>query len=148
MYFIDPSLVDEFWKDPKRVDEHFATFGVTNVRHFLMTTQQFVETAIYRGLDEIGIAFIDGYHSEEQACFDYEAFEHLISPGGVTLFHDSLRVSTAGIYGPDRAYERRVRFFIDRLKQNPELQVFDLPYSPGLTLVRKSECQLLDSESP
>ncbi len=55
----------------------------------------------------------------------------------MALFHDSIRVSTARIYGPERAYERRVKFFIDQLKQDPARQVFDLPFLPGLTLVRK-----------
>ena len=139
VYFIDPSLVDDFWKDPDRVRRHFESFGVTNIRHFLMTTQQFVETVDYHSLTDVGIAFIDGYHTEEQARFDYEAFENLITPDGMSLFHDSIRVSTVQIYGPERAYERRVKFFIDQLKQNPALQVFDLPFSPGLTFVRKCE---------
>ena len=102
-----------------------------------MTTQQFVETADYRSLTDVGIAFIDGYHTEEQARFDYEALEHLITSDGMALFHDSIQVSTARLYGTERAYERRVRFFIDQLKQDPALQVFDLPFSPGLTLIRK-----------
>src|SRR5262245_1136215 len=44
VYFIDPSLVDDFWKDAARVRDHFASYGVTNIQHFLMTTQQFVES--------------------------------------------------------------------------------------------------------
>src|SRR5947208_14432756 len=32
--FIDPSFVDDFWKDPQAIAGHFARFGVTNVRHF------------------------------------------------------------------------------------------------------------------
>ena len=68
--FIDPSLIDDFWCDPVRVREHFARFGVTNVRHFLMTTQQFVKTPERKSLGALGMVFIDGYHSEEQARFD------------------------------------------------------------------------------
>ncbi len=147
VYFVDPSLVDDFWKDPERVRTHFKELGVTNIRHFLMTTQEFVETEDYRSIREIGIAFIDGYHTEEQSQFDYEAVEHLISPGGITLFHDSMLISTARIYGPERAYERRVKFFIDQLKNDPTLSVFDLPYSPGLTLVRKCGDDLLESDA-
>src|SRR5262249_46643512 len=33
--FIDPSLVDDFWKEPQAVTAHFARFGVTNVTHYL-----------------------------------------------------------------------------------------------------------------
>jgi hypothetical protein len=70
VHFVDPSFVDEFWKDAHTVQEYFATFGVTNIRHHLMTTQQFIETEVYRELRSIGIVFIDGHHSEEQARFD------------------------------------------------------------------------------
>src|SRR5437868_8053364 len=31
--FIDPSLVDDFWKDPQSVRAHFADFDVPNVEH-------------------------------------------------------------------------------------------------------------------
>lgn len=136
--FIDPSLVDDFWKDPGAVREHFAQFGVTNIEHFLMTTQQFVETDTYRSLDETAIVMVDGYHTAQQARYDYEAFQHLVPPQGVILLHDSLSLSMANLYGPDRAYQRTVKFFVEQLKAEPQLQVLDLPFAGGLTLVRKS----------
>ena len=40
--FIDPSFVDDFWTDVERVREYFQSFGVKNIRHFRMTTQEFV----------------------------------------------------------------------------------------------------------
>jgi predicted O-methyltransferase YrrM len=138
VYFIDPSLVDGFWKDPKAVAEHFAGLGVRNVRHFHMTTQQFVQTEAYRSLEPVGMVFVDGYHSEEQARFDYEAFQGRLAPNGIMLFHDSVRVRTSRIYGPDRHYEHRVKCLMDSLKQDAGLQVFDLPVFDGITLVRKA----------
>lgn len=135
--FIDPSFVDDFWKDPHTVRNYFTSFGVTNVEHFLMTTQQFVESEVYRALGKVGIVFVDGYHSEEQARFDYEAFEGLLSRRGVILFHDSVRIFKSWIYGEDRVYECRVKCLIDELKNDPSLQVFDLPFDRGVTLVRK-----------
>lgn len=141
IWFIDPSLVDDFWQDPPAVQKYFADFGALNVAHFPMTTQQFVLTEEYRSLDEIGIVFIDGYHSEEQARFDYEAFEGRVSSEGVVLFHDSVRIRTSRMYGPDQLYEHRVKCFIDTLKNNSELQVFDLPFGDGVTLVRKASAR-------
>jgi predicted O-methyltransferase YrrM len=41
------------------------------------------------------------------------------------------------MYGADRPYEHRVKCFVDKLKDDPGLQVFDLPFSDGITLVRK-----------
>jgi predicted O-methyltransferase YrrM len=138
VYFIDPSLVDGFWKDPQAVAKHFAGLGVTNIRHFRMTTQEFVQTDTYRSLASVGMVFVDGYHSEEQARFDYEAFRDRLAPNGVMLFHDSVRVRTSRMYGADRLYEHRVKCLMDSLKQDARLQVFDLPCFDGVTLVRRA----------
>jgi predicted O-methyltransferase YrrM len=83
------------------------------------------------------MVFIDGYHSEEQARFDYQTFEGLLDPDGVILLHDSVRCEISRIYGTERVYERRVKCFIDELKRDTRLQVFDLPFDQGITLVRK-----------
>jgi len=138
LWFIDPSLVDDFWKDPEAVQRHFSERGVKNIRHFLMTTQQFAVSESYRLLGEVGLVFIDGYHSEEQARFDYATFENHLSPEGIILLHDSAVVRTSRMYGDDRAYEHRVKCFVDELKKDARLQVFDLPFGRGVTMVRKS----------
>lgn len=135
--FIDPSLVDDFWKDPSAVLAFFERFRARNIEHFLMTTQQFALSEAYRSLGEVGIVFIDGYHSEEQARFDYETFRDRLSVEGIFLFHDSVRVRTSRMYGPDRIYEHRVKYFVDTLRQDRSLQVFDLPFGDGITLVRR-----------
>lgn len=138
VYFVEPSLVDDFWKDPGAVAAHFAGLGVRNVRHFLMTTQQFVASEVYRSLHSVGIVFIDGYHSEEQARFDYQSFAGRLASDGIVLFHDSIRIRSSKMYGPDRVYEHHVKDFIDTLKRDPALQVFDLPFFDGVTMVRKA----------
>jgi len=138
VWFIDPSLVDDFWKQPLAVQKFFGDLDVRNVRHFLMTTQEFVTSEQYRSLREVGIVFIDGYHSEEQSLFDYQAFEPKLSPEGFILFHDSVRVRTSHMYGPGRPYEHRVKDVIDRLKRHPDMQVVDFPFGDGVTFVRKA----------
>jgi predicted O-methyltransferase YrrM len=139
VYFVDPSFVDEFWREPAKVREHFASFGVTNVEHFLMTTQDFIESEAYRSLDQVGIVFIDGHHTEEQARFDYQAFAGLVPPDGLVLFHDSVQIVESPIYGRERTYECRVKCFIDELREDSRLQILDLPFASGLTLVRKQD---------
>jgi predicted O-methyltransferase YrrM len=136
--FIDPSFVDDFWKDPRQVRAYFAGLGVNNIRHFLMTTQQFVQSEAYRELPPVGIVFVDGYHSEEQTRFDYEAFQDRLAPDGIVLFHDSGRVRKSKLYGADRVYEYGVKEFLATLKKDPRLQVFDLPWFDGVTLVRRA----------
>lgn len=136
--FIDPSLVDDFWKDAPAVHSYFAGYGIENIDHHLLTTQQFVESKAYRTLGEVGIVFVDGFHSEEQARFDFEAFEPLLAANGFVLFHDSARIRMSKFYGADRQYEHRVKVFVDRLKTRGDLQVLDLPFSAGVTLVRRA----------
>jgi predicted O-methyltransferase YrrM len=136
--FIEPSLVDAHWADPRRVREHFARYDVANIDHHRVTTQQFVESEEYRELGEVGIVFIDGYHTAEQARFDYEAFAHLVPKNGLVLFHDSVESGTSILYGEERHYERTVRLFVDELKREPSLQVLDLPFCGGLTIVRRA----------
>jgi predicted O-methyltransferase YrrM len=139
LWFIDPSLVDDFWKDPQAVQQYFSEFGVKNIRHFLMTTQQFAASDHYCSLGEVGLVFIDGYHSEEQARFDYATFENHLSREAIVLLHDSAIVRTSRMYGDDRLYEHRVKCFVDELKRDARLQVFDLPFDRGVTMVRKLE---------
>ena len=135
--FIDPSMVDDFWKEPAAVERWFRDAGVSNVRHYAMTTQEFVQTQAYRDLAPVGILFVDGYHSLEQVRFDYETFRGKLAPEAITLFHDSIRVRTSRMYGDDRPYEHRVKDLMDALKRDAGLQVLDLPYGDGLTLVRR-----------
>lgn len=134
---VDPSLVDDFWKDANAVAEHARGLGVENFRHHLATTQDFVQTDAYHQMGEVGLVFIDGYHSAEQARFDYRAFESRLAPRGVVLFHDSMIVRPSEIYGAEQRYEIRVKDFIDELKRDPTLQAFDVPFGTGLTMVRK-----------
>lgn len=136
VHFIDPSMVDDFWTDAARVEAHFASHGLSNIRHYLATTQQFVGAPAFGELQSIGMVFIDGYHTEEQARFDYEAFQGRLSVNAIVLFHDSIRERSSRIYGEDRAYLHTVKRFVDALKRDPGLQVFDLPFGDGVTLVR------------
>lgn len=136
--FIDPSLVDGFWREPAAVQAHFEKFGLTNIEHHAMTTQDFVQSETYRALTEVGLVFIDGHHSYELARLDYEAFAPLVSPKGALLFHDSIRVRFSRFYGADKAYEHRVCELMAELRRDLRWQVFDLPFGDGVTLVRRA----------
>jgi predicted O-methyltransferase YrrM len=135
--FIDPSFVDDFWKDPEAVRAHFATYGVDNIRHFLMTTQAFAESDACRSLGPVGMVFVDGHHSVEQARFDYETFADRLTPDGMALFHDTGWYRVSRMHGPDRTYQHTVKDYVDSLKSDPGLQVFDIPFGDGVSVVRK-----------
>jgi predicted O-methyltransferase YrrM len=137
--FIDPSLVDGFWSDPVAVAAHFRAHDADNIRHHRATTQDFVQTEAFRSLGPVGLLFVDGLHTAEQARFDHEAFRDRLTPEAAVLFHDSVRVRTSRIYGEDRPYEHRVKDYMDELRGNATLQVFDLAVADGLTLVRRRE---------
>jgi predicted O-methyltransferase YrrM len=142
VHFIDPGLVDEFWRDSQRAREHFAQFGIGNIQHHLATTQEFVETDAYRELDEIGLVFIDGYHTAQQAKFDFEAFAGKLAPGGMILLHDSVQRKVSTIYGPGREYLHTVADYVTELKQQAAWQVFDLPFGDGVTMVRRANAAI------
>jgi predicted O-methyltransferase YrrM len=136
--FIDPSLADDFWRDPARTDAYFRGFGLGNIQHFCMTTQEFVKTGHYRDLGKIGLLFIDSKHTAEQAAFDYEAFSGLLATRGFIMFHDSMVTRLDKVYGADNAYMMTVKNFVDGLKTDPSLQLLDLPFGDtGLTVLRK-----------
>lgn len=136
VHFIEPSLVDDFWKDVERVTHHFEEHGISNVVHHPLTTQDFAESETYGALEDVGLLLIDGYHTADQARFDYQAFAPKLTANAVTLFHDSVVDYDSRIYGEDRRYRYSVSQFMDELKADPSLQVFDLPFAFGLTLVR------------
>jgi predicted O-methyltransferase YrrM len=136
--FIDPSMVDDFWKDPASVSEHFATHGLENVDHHCATTQQFSDSPAWRELGEVGILLVDGFHSEEQARFDHNTFIPLLADGAYVLFHDSVRERVSRIYGDDRPYTHTVKRYIDSLRADPTWEVLELPFGDGLCIVRRA----------
>lgn len=142
LLFVDPSYADDFWKDPGRVEQRFAELGTPNVRHYLHTTQSFVQTPEYAALSDVGLLMVDGYHSAEQARTDYLAFLPKLSAQALVLFHDSTIKRTSRFYGPDKAYEHTVCDFMERLKLTPGLEVMNLPIASGLTLVRGTPATL------
>lgn len=138
LIFIDPSLVDDFWKNKKDTNKWFKKFGLTNIDHHLMTTQEFVGTKLYKTLDKIGIVFIDGYHSAYQAEYDFKAFKDKLSPNGSVFFHDSVRKFTSPIYGKRNVYTHDVYKFIKKIKQSRKYQCLDFYEGSGVTLLKKT----------
>jgi predicted O-methyltransferase YrrM len=138
LHFIDPSLVDDHWKDPLEVRNYFGEFDAINVTHHRMTTQEFVAAPVFHELQAPGIVLVDGYHTAEQARFDFNAFAPKLAPQGLILLHDSVWRQPSPMYGPGREYVRDVVDFVTELKTDAAWQVFDLPFGEGLSLVRRA----------
>lgn len=134
--FIDPSLADGFWMDAETVAQYFERHGAGNVHHHRHTTQEFIATEAYAGLSNVGLLMVDGYHSAEQARFDYLAFLGKLADNAVVLFHDSLYPKLSPIYDRENPYHHTVYRFMERLRATPGLELFGLPFGSGLTLVR------------
>lgn len=134
--FIDPSHVDDFWADPKKVREHFELFGVVDhIEHHRLTTQQFVDTRAHHKLDwRVGLLFVDGLHTAEQARFDHQAFISKLRPGAPVLFHDSQSTLRSSLYGADKAYNHSVGVYLEELRQRA-YHVTDFPFGSGVALV-------------
>lgn len=135
--FIDPGLVDDHWHDPDRVRAWFERFGLDNVVHHRATTQAFAASPAHAALPELGLVFVDGFHSAEQARLDHRAFADKLGPYGLTLFHDSMSRRRSTLYGDDRAYDTNVGDYLAELARDPAWQVLDLPYATGLSIVRR-----------
>lgn len=135
--FVDPGLVDDFWHDAERVARHFAAFGVGNIRHVRATTEEFTLSEGFGSLHDVGMLFVDGYHSAEQARFDFTSFSGVLTNDAIVMFHDSVRSRRSRIYGEERAYEHTVVEYMRELESRPDLQMLDLPFDSGVTLVRR-----------
>lgn len=134
--FIDPSLVDDFWRDRENVEAYFATHGVANIDHYCMTTQEFALSPAHKELGEVGILLVDGYHTEDQARFDHQTFVSQLGHDGYALFHDSVREMVSRIYGPGKHYTHDVFQYMNALRSDPRWEVLALPFGDGLCLVR------------
>jgi len=135
--FIDPSFVDDFWKEPAVVKAYFEDFGLKNVAHYCQTTAAFAQSDVFKILSGVELLFIDGLHTCEQAKIDYETFAEKLSAQALVLFHDSLRTGVSQIYGKDRAYEHRVNDYMSLLRQRRDVDVLDLDVANGLSLVSR-----------
>ena len=137
--FIDPSMADPFWRDPAEVTRHFTSHGIYNIEHHLCTTEEFAETSAYRELENIGLLMIDGYHDVAHARLDFETFEPKLGPSALVLFHDSVRPFASTIYDREAPYVHDVHEYMRELRKREDLDMIDLPFGAGITLVRKRE---------
>lgn len=88
-YFIDPGKVDGYWHDPGNFNLLNTRFELNNrMIHIRKTSQEVIAANLIS--EPIDIFFIDGDHSYEGVKFDFDNFTHMVRPGGLILFHDSI----------------------------------------------------------
>lgn len=132
--FIDPSLADGQWDHPEEVSTYFQGFGVAaHIRHFRMTTQEFVKTPEFAAMGNVGLLFIDGLHTAEQAAFDHEAFAQKLVVDAPVMFHDSRSRQVSKVYS--EPYSHTVYQYIEKLRVSG-YAVIEFGIGPGLALVQ------------
>ncbi len=58
---------------------------------------------------KLGLVFVDGAHSEDDAIADYECWAPKLRTDGVLAFHDVFETAAEGGQGPYRAYVRALK---------------------------------------
>ncbi|MEA5474110.1 class I SAM-dependent methyltransferase [Synechococcus sp. CCY9201] len=136
LLFIDPSFVDNQWKDG-RAKDYFSSYGITCIEHRQQTSQEVIAEPEFSRM-AIDLLFIDGLHTEEQCRLEFESFLPRLTPGAIALFHDSHSQVISEIYGKEKSYAHTTWRYIEELRGRRDLQVFDLPIAQGVTLVQRT----------
>ncbi len=131
--FIDPSFVDDQWTND--VDAYFASYGVNCIHHYLMTSQEFIESPGFKDLVVV-MLFIDGMHTYEQCKFEFESFSHLLSHDSVVLMHDSSSKIKSSMYGTENEYEHTVWKFLKELRQRNDFDIIEFPIDQGIAIIK------------
>lgn len=134
--FIDPSFVDDFWKDPQKVKGWFNHFGITNISHVCQTTEDFTRSPNFEAMKPIDLLFVDGYHTAECARADHLAFSSKLQRGSLILFHDSISRAEGGMYGLGNEYNYSVCDYMSELRRSGNYELLDIDVCEGLTLAR------------
>lgn len=129
-YFIDPGKVDHYWHDPENVAQLEQMFGLYgHWRHLRKTSQQVIAEGCIQG--PIDMLFIDGDHSYEGVKFDFDHFGRQVRVGGLILLHDSINE------GKGFTRWEVKKFLKTGVYGRAQYETFTLPFSAGLTLVKK-----------
>lgn len=123
------------WSDPRRVDEHFAGFGLEAiVSHYRMTSEAFFLQFGNLGLPAVDIAFIDGNHSFRDARSDFMNVLRHSRKNTYIFLHDS------NIYIREMIRHAGVKRWLNVLRGNKELfELIDFPFDSGVALVRVTQ---------
>jgi len=123
------------WNDPRKVEEHFAGFGLeTIVSHHRMTSEVFFARFKHFDLPPIDVAFIDGNHSFRDARNDFINVLKHSKKNSYVFLHDS------NIYVREMIRHAGVKRWLNVLRNNKELfDLIDFPFDSGVALVRVAQ---------
>lgn len=121
-----------------RCREQHSLFGT--FEYILTDTLQFLASEQAKTYAPFDLVFIDADHNAAAVEADFNAVFPLVADQGVILFHDTWpgTPELAGPYDCIDAWKVAVK-----LGSNTDYESLTLPYSPGLTIVRKRTKHLL-----
>lgn len=120
------------WDDPRKVDAHFARFGVAEqVTHYKSTSAEFFGAWGEHDLPRIDVAFIDGNHSYADVRHDFIEVMRRARRNTYILMHDT------NLYVREFVGHAGVKRFLRIVRSDPYyFEVIDFPFSSGLAIVR------------
>jgi predicted O-methyltransferase YrrM len=129
-FFIDPGAVDDYWHDPQTTERLTRRFGLhSRWQHLRQTSQEAIASECLQA--PIDLLLIDGDHSYAGVKFDFDQFGNRVRAGGLILLHDSISVGQGFT-----SWEVK-QFLEAEVYGQPGYETLTLPFSAGLTLVRK-----------
>jgi len=132
------------WDDPKKVETHFARFGVEHlVTHYRMRSDEFFARYEEQGLPSIDLAFIDGSHAYHDVRHDFISCVRRSHKDGYLLLHDT------NIYIREIVRHAGVKRWLKTIERKKSLfELVDFPFASGLAIVRvlnDEACECLES---
>ena len=120
------------WKEPARVREHYARFGVEDwVRHYKMTSEEFFAGYAGGALPPIDLAFIDGNHAYENVRHDFLACLRHSRKDAYMLLHDT------NIYVRELVRHAGVKRWLKKVgAERKAFEMVDFPFASGVAIVR------------
>ena len=105
---------------------------------YLLNTDEFFTDEVQK-FQPFDMIFIDCNHTESAVERDFKYSIKAIEENGLILLHDTLPIDE-DCTRPDRC--GTAYLFAERLRSNDEYESMTLPFSPGLTMVRKRTKQV------
>ena len=121
-----------------RCREQQSLFNI--FEYVLMDTLQFLASEQAKAYGQFDLVFIDADHNEAAVEADFNAVFPLVKDQGVILLHDTFP-GTPELAIPGQCVDAWK--FAVKLGTTADYESMTLPYSPGLTIVRKRTKHLL-----
>src|SRR5882757_1237243 len=102
----DPSLVDPVTERMDTLPEFRRTLYGAGLEEYVIAVVGRSPRVAALWRQPLGLVFVDGGHTDEHACADYEGWAPLLAEGGLLVIHDVFPDPAAGGQAPYRIHQR------------------------------------------